>query len=86
MAQRWHQLGFIPSRSSGGPEPIFVETQRDFQRDTDKELSHSYRTGIAHGEDITLPTPDSPEHNIQTVESLWTNSFNVGQMFLIFGI
>ena len=70
MAQRWHLLGMIVPRPSGGPEPIFVETQRNLHKHTDENLSHSPRTGIPHGGGINLPIPDSPEHPIQTVESL----------------
>jgi hypothetical protein len=68
MAQRWNQLGFIVPRPSGGPDPIFVETQRNLHRE--RSLSPSPKTGRPRGGGIPLPTPDSPEQPIQTVESL----------------
>jgi len=68
MAQRWHKLGFIVPRPSGGPEPIFVETQRSLHQE--KASSPSTKIVKPSGGGITLPTPDSPEQPIQTVESL----------------
>lgn len=68
MVQRWHELGFIVRRPSSGPEPIFVETQRNFHQEN--VSLHSHKTEIPRSQGITLPAPDSPECPIQTVESL----------------
>ena len=68
MTQRWHELGFIIPRPSGGPEPIFVETQRHMHQYNTPP--HSRKIGLPRGGGIILPTPDHPECHIQTVESL----------------
>jgi Ferritin-like len=80
MAENWHQLGFIVQRPSYGPEPIFVETQRgDIPRKTKAihPIPHSPAEGKEPGVPIPrrggpliLPVPDSPDHNIDNVNSL----------------
>ena len=79
MAENWHQLGFIVQRPSYGPEPIFVETQRgDINRKkTLHPVPHSPEEKVPgvpisipnHGP-LILPFPDSPEHPINSVDSL----------------
>ena len=72
MAQYWHQLGFIVQRRSG-PEPIFVETQRGEIYRPSKAAhspSHGAPPALPPKRPITLPLPDSPNQNIDNVESL----------------
>jgi len=78
MAENWHQLGFIVQRPSYGPEPIFVETQRGDIRRQSKAIHmhpHSPEEKVPgqpipkHGP-LILPVPDSPEQNIDNVDSL----------------
>jgi hypothetical protein len=76
MAQHWHQLGFIVQRPSYGPEPIFVETQRGKIHRPSKPIRspiHGSPEGAPvpkHGGPLILPLPDSPEQNIDNLESL----------------
>ena len=80
MAENWHQLGFIVQRPSYGPEPIFVETQRGNIHRKSKTIHpkpHSPEEKLPgvppiprRGGPLILPLPDSPEHNIDSVESL----------------
>jgi hypothetical protein len=77
MAKRWHELGFIVQRPSSGPEPIFVETQRgDLYVDGVHSPGHHKHKAPKGGSQIpknggiVLPTPDSPEQPIMSVESL----------------
>lgn len=46
MAQNWHKLGFIVKRPSPGPDPIFIEVQRQ----------------DPHGDDLTEPEVEKPVH------------------------
>lgn len=46
MAQNWHKLGFIVKRPSPGPDPIFIEVQRQ----------------DPHGDDMTEPDVEKPAH------------------------
>lgn len=73
MAQYWHQLGFIVQRPSSSRLPIFIETQRGVihrKADLRKQPGASPKTGIPHGGGITLPSPDSKNEPISTIESL----------------
>jgi hypothetical protein len=75
MAKNWHKLGFIVQRPSYGPEPIFVETQRGIiHRDKKAIPSPNHPspevTIPKRGGPLILPTPDSREQPIKTVESL----------------
>ena len=79
MAENWHQLGFIVQRPSYGPEPIFVETQRGVIHRKSKaihqnpHLPEGKLPGVPppkRGGPLILPVPDSPEQNIDNVDSL----------------
>ena len=78
MAENWHQLGFVVQRPSYGPEPIFVETQRGEIHRTKKAIHQNPHTPedklpglpIPKRGPLILPIPDSPEHNIDNVDSL----------------
>lgn len=79
MAENWHQLGFIVQRPSYGPEPIFVETQRGEIRRPSKPIQpNPHLPGETlpgqplprRGGPLILPAPDSPEQNINNVDSL----------------
>jgi hypothetical protein len=71
MVQRWHELGFIVQKDSAGPGPIFVETQRSLSNAA--PLVYSPKTGLPHGGSIILPSPDTPQDPITTIESLQTH-------------
>ena len=80
MAKNWHQLGFIVQRPSHGPEPIFVETERGIIHHDKKATpspdhpSPSPEVTIPkRGGPLILPTPDSSEQPITTIESLRTH-------------
>ncbi|KAF9002772.1 ferritin-like-domain-containing protein [Cyathus striatus] len=78
MAKNWKHLGFIVERPSQSDYPIFVETQRGtihrkgtsrFNKASDKEPP----LRIPHGGGIILPTPDTKQQPINTIESLQTH-------------
>jgi hypothetical protein len=78
MAKNWHKLGFIVQRPSYGPEPIFVETQRGIIHRHKKDIPSPNHpspevTIPKRGGPLILPTPDSHEQPITTVESLRTH-------------
>ncbi|KAF8868017.1 ferritin-like-domain-containing protein [Gymnopilus junonius] len=78
MAKNWHKLGFIVQRPSYGPEPIFVETQRGIIHRGEKAIPLPSDDSKAprqpkRGGPLILPTPDSHNQPIQTVESLRTH-------------
>ena len=79
MAENWHQLGFIVQRPSYDPEPIFVEMQQgDINRKktpdpvpySPEEKVPGIPISIPNHGPLILPFPDSPEHPINSVDSL----------------
>lgn len=69
MAKNWHKLGFIVKRPSAGPEPIFIEVQRQDPRAEEvKEpvaiapFRNKYR--------LVFPSPPPNSKPIDTLDSL----------------
>lgn len=68
MAQNWHKLGFIVKRPSPGPDPIFIEVQRQDPHADD--MTEPEEKPVHKRLKMVFPKPSGTVEPITSLESL----------------